>query len=78
MTLILQIRHSLVECLKYEVYAVIHPFRMQDDQSQSCCSENDLLIETVHRYQEQAEVFPELPSLFLSPHPMSFFLPLFL
>lgn len=71
MTRISQIRHSLAECLKYEVHAVIHPFRMQGGQSQSCCSENDPFTGTVHRYQKQDEGFPELLSLFLRSHPIS-------
>lgn len=57
MTLMSQIHHPLVECLKCEVYAVIHPFRMEGDQSESCCSENDPFTETRHHDQKQAKEF---------------------
>lgn len=64
--------------MKLEIPTVIHPFRMEGDQSQSCCSENGPFVETRHRYQKQADGFLELPSLFPHSHPISIFLSLFL
>jgi len=65
------------ECPKREVYAVIHPFRAEGDQPQSCCRENDPSAETRHRHQKQAVAFPELPSLVLRSLPTTIFLSLF-